>query len=172
MEPLFEVGGRTLRVVPILRGSGFDLEIDGRPAEAALAPLAPGEFELRCDGGVERVFLAQEGDRVFVHLRGRALEVTVVDPLERARQQTRARLGAGEIFAPMPGVVVEVLAAIGDAVRPGDTLLVIESMKLQTAIPAEREGRVAALPVALGASFRRGDVLARIESAPAEALPA
>ena len=165
MDPLFDVGGRTLHVVPLRRGDGLDLEIDGRAAGAGLVPRGQGEFELRCDGSTERVFVVHDGERVFVHLRGRALEVIAVDPIKRARQQSRSRSGADEILAPMPGMVVEVRARLGDPVRPGDTLLVIESMKLQTAIQAESAGRVAALPLALGQSFRRGDVLARIEVA-------
>lgn len=164
MDRVFDVGSRTHRVAPVYRrGEGFDLEIDGTVTRADLVPLGRGEYELRLDGTPERVFLVVEGDRMFVHVRGRALEVAAVDTLERVRQKIRARQGGEDLTAPMPGVVVELRVAAGDAVEAGDTLLVIESMKLQTAIRAESRGRVTELPFEVGRSFRRGDVLVRLQ---------
>jgi biotin carboxyl carrier protein len=57
--------------------------------------------------------------------------------------------------APMPGTVIAVNAAPGQTIARGDTLLVIESMKLETAIKATRDGVVAAVHVAQGQSFDR-----------------
>lgn len=163
MGLLFELDAHAYVAKPLYREDGFDLDVDGEPMRVSLAPVGGGEYELRCDGLSERIFVARNGDRVFVHLRGQVFEICAVDALERVRREARARQGGGALCAPMPGVVVEVRVALGDLVDGGDILLVIESMKLQTAIQAESRGRVVDLPVPVGQGFRRGDVLARLE---------
>jgi biotin carboxyl carrier protein len=55
----------------------------------------------------------------------------------------------------MPGVVIAVHAAEGQTVARGDTLVVIESMKLETAIKAPRDGVIATVHVAVGKTFDR-----------------
>jgi 3-methylcrotonyl-CoA carboxylase alpha subunit len=70
---------------------------------------------------------------------------------------------AGSAHAPMPGVVVSLLVAPGQSVAEGEALLVIESMKLQTTVCAAIEGHVAELPFAVGQTFQRGAVLARVQ---------
>ena len=62
----------------------------------------------------------------------------------------------------MPGVVVSLLVQPGQRVRQGDALLVIESMKLQTTLCAACDGTVQELPLAVGQTFQRGALLARI----------
>ena len=68
-----------------------------------------------------------------------------------------------EIRAEMAATVWKVVAAEGDEVGPEDVLLVLESMKMEIPVLAERTGRVASLPVAEGALVREGDVLAVLE---------
>jgi len=165
-----EIDGRRLRVVPRATARGTELEIDGVRTIASLEPLDANdparELALSIDGRSERVLVAARGDRVFVHARGRSFEVRFESELEGARASARARAGSGAVSAPMPGVVVELLVREGDEVEAGRTLLVIESMKLQSRIASEVAGRVAEICVAPGQSFERGAVLARIECAP------
>jgi acetyl/propionyl-CoA carboxylase alpha subunit len=100
------------------------------------------------------ITVAVDGDQVHVHLDGGTYTVQYTDPVAR-----HARHGAGAsddlIEAPMPGVVIAVHAAEGQAVARGDTLVVIESMKLETAIKAPRDGLVATVHVAVGKTFDR-----------------
>jgi biotin carboxyl carrier protein len=135
------------------------LWLGSRRHEVALT--AAGEaHEVRCDGEVAAAWVAVAGDTVFVHAFGRAWELSVVDPAERARAEAE---GADAATAPMPGTVVSVAVAAGDAVRPGQVLLVIESMKMQSEIIATRAGTVARIALDVGASFDRGAVLVDLE---------
>ena len=170
MEYLFRAGAEVHRVSPrYRRDGGFDLCIDDVPFGVDLVPDPdrPGAFELRHGSGREPVWIAPDGDRAFIHLRGRAFEVAAIDPVDRARAQARVLSGDAEILAPMPGMVVELAVDVGQSVEPGQVILVIESMKLQTSLASAVQGRVAALPFAVGAQFEQSAVLARIE-APAE----
>jgi propionyl-CoA carboxylase alpha chain len=67
---------------------------------------------------------------------------------------------AGSLRAPLPGTVVALRVAVGDEVSAGQELLVIEAMKIQHVVRADRAGRVSALPVEVGAAVEVGGLLA------------
>ena len=64
------------------------------------------------------------------------------------------------LVAPMPGMIVKYLKNVGDKVKEGETLLVLEAMKMENALPAPTTGTVKALNFGSGDSVKKGDVLA------------
>ena len=71
-----------------------------------------------------------------------------------------APAGAGEaVAAPMPGTILKVNVAAGQAVKSGDTLCVLEAMKMENEIKAPKDGTVSAVAVQKGASVNTGDAL-------------
>jgi biotin carboxyl carrier protein len=106
------------------------------------------------DGGACHALIAIDGDTVHVHLDGATYALRYRDPIDRFAKHTGA--AADDVaLAPMPGTVVSIAVAVGQSVSRGDTLLVIESMKLETAIKAWRDGTVEAVHVAQGKTFDR-----------------
>jgi 3-methylcrotonyl-CoA carboxylase alpha subunit len=84
--------------------------------------------------------------------------------LNDASQFEAASAGhAGGLTTPLPGVVVSVAVQEGDEVEPGQTLLVIEAMKMEHAIKAPRAGKVRALKHRVGDRVREGSTLAEID---------
>lgn len=69
----------------------------------------------------------------------------------------------GAVGAPMPGVVVDVKVAVGDEVEEGQTLVVLEAMKMQNPLAAEGPGKVTKVVVAAGEAVAAGALLAEIE---------
>jgi acetyl-CoA/propionyl-CoA carboxylase biotin carboxyl carrier protein len=67
--------------------------------------------------------------------------------------------GAGEVVVPMQGTVVKVLVEPGDAVEAGDTVIVLEAMKMENNVVAEKSGTVAEVRVVAGESVGGGDVV-------------
>jgi acetyl/propionyl-CoA carboxylase alpha subunit len=130
-------------------GEGYRLHLGERALQVALEAGV-----LRLAGAAQDVTVAVDGDLVHVHLDGAAWTIRYHDPVERHGAQHG---GAADDIAqaPMPGTVVSVHVADGQSVARGDTLVVIESMKLETAIKAARDGIVAAVHVAQGQSFDR-----------------
>ena len=74
-----------------------------------------------------------------------------------------AKGGQEEVTCPMPGNIWEVKCKVGDVVKSGDVLLVLEAMKMENEIMAPRDCKVVAVNVQKGAAVNSGDVLCIIE---------
>ncbi len=100
-------------------------------------------------------------DMVHIHAFGRAWQVTIIDPDERALQRGDQ---ADVVTAPMPGTVVEVTTRAGASIAEGETVVIIESMKMQTPLTATRDGVVEKIHFQNGESFDRGAALVSLVS--------
>ena len=144
-----------------LRFLGRSVDVDGRVhAFEVLGEDRDGSFEIALDGRPVTGWRVADGDRVHLWIDGRAYTVTRLDPLSGA---AGAGAGGDDIRADMPGRVVSVDCAVGDQVGAGQTLLTVESMKLQVSIVAPRDGRVAAVYVSAEQSIDKGAVLVSLE---------
>jgi glutaconyl-CoA/methylmalonyl-CoA decarboxylase subunit gamma len=76
-----------------------------------------------------------------------------------ARPEPAASGGGGTIIAPMPGTVLQVAVNVGDNVTKGQTLLILEAMKMENEIMAPNDGVVKELNVTKGGSVNTGDIL-------------
>ena len=90
-----------------------------------------------------------------------------VSPATRTRAK-RSRsggggLGGGRVAVPMQGTIVKVLVALGDKVETGDTVCVLEAMKMENNVAADKAGTVSEVLVSPGDSVGAGDVVAVIE---------
>ncbi|WP_423210446.1 pyruvate carboxylase [Paracoccus yeei] len=134
------------------------------PGEEISAEIDPGktlEIRLQTIGDTD-----DKGEvKVFFELNGQPRVIRV--PNRLVKSQTAARPKAdpandGHIGAPMPGVVASVAVAQGQKVNPGDLLLTIEAMKMETGLHADREGVVQALHVRPGEQIDAKDLLVEI----------
>ena len=139
--------------------------VDGRPVEAELAQV-PGTplRHLLVDDRSLALVARSDGDGSWdLHLNGDRLEVEVVDERTRAIRemtgQSAAAAGPRPIRAPMPGLVVQVAVEAGDTVEPGQTVAIIEAMKMENDLKAESGGVVSEVHVAVGEPVEKGSVL-------------
>jgi len=134
----------TLDLSPTGDGTAFSLLVDGKSHDLLVEPA---------DGGV------------VVQTRGERLAVAVEDERERAAHAVAKRKASGRrtITAAMPGIVVEVRAAAGDEVEDGETLVVVEAMKMQNPVAADGKGKVRAVYVKAGDPVASGAVLVELE---------
>ncbi len=141
---------------------GYRLHFDGRTIPVALHPQADGSALLEVDGQSLPVLIATRGDDVFVHLNGEAYHLRYEHPLQRLAAQGG---GAAEDFvrAPMPGSIVALHVKAGDSVAKGQSVLVMESMKMETTIVAPRDGIVQTVHLALAQTFDRDALLIALE---------
>jgi acetyl/propionyl-CoA carboxylase alpha subunit len=136
----------------------YTLNALGREVAAWLTLAADGTGSLSVEGGERPLVIAQHGDDLFIHLDGANHHLRLRHPLDRA--VSGACAGADDrVRAPMPGTALSVAVQAGDRVARGATLLVIESMKLETTLTAPRDGVIESVHVAVGRTFERDAIL-------------
>ena len=70
-----------------------------------------------------------------------------------------AEVGSGSVVAPMPGTILKVLKASGDAVKAGEVVLILEAMKMENEITAPVDGTIGSLNLTEGSTVAGGDLL-------------
>jgi biotin carboxyl carrier protein len=166
MKHIVAVDGRDHEIWLAHIAGGNVLDIDGRRLPVSLANIHDDRYRLVIAGEVIPVTIVTRGDRVFVHAGGSAYEAVLCDPVNRYADEAKD-IAAHAAIAPMPGTVIATPVSTGDRVSAGDVLVVIESMKLETAIRATHAGLVETVHVGVGQTFERGSVL--VSLAPTEA---
>lgn len=168
MKLYLEIAGehREIRLESIAEGV-YKATVNGAEMEIQAETLRPGVLSLLIDGRAYRVVAeeATEAEDAAMHVGRERFAYRVEDP-----RSLRSRRGAGAhgdgpqtLKASMPGRVVRLLAAEGDAVVAGQGVLVIEAMKMQNEVKSPRDGVVSRLLVAPGEAVGAGRDLAVIE---------
>ena len=70
--------------------------------------------------------------------------------------------GANKVTSPMPGTILDVKVSVGQSVKKGDVVCILEAMKMENEIPAPCDGLIASINVQKGASVAANDILASI----------
>lgn len=154
MHHAFVISGDTHDVWLSRQGGAYRLHRDGTDVSVALEPMADGAHRLTIGAEIHTVSIAIDGDDIHVHVDGASHRLRYVDAI--ARYTGHHGPSADDVvLAPMPGTVVAVPVTPGDAVARGDILIVIESMKLETAVKAWRDGTVATVHQGVGRAFER-----------------
>lgn len=131
---------------------------------ASVLEVEPGIYSVLLEGRSFEVRVERGAAGLVVHVGGRRFIAEVSDPRRLSRKSASFhREGRQTVTAPMPGKVVRLLVAEGDAVETGQGLLVVEAMKMQNEMKAPKAGRVVVLAAREGATVGVGEVLAAIE---------
>jgi 3-methylcrotonyl-CoA carboxylase alpha subunit len=158
---LFRCGDEQLPVAATATVDGWLLQAGERAFRAAAVFSADGAVRLTLDGVQSRAIVLDHGDTVSVFVDGVNWRLELVDPLAPAEG---ANAAVGRLGAPMPGRVVQLLVAAGDAVRQGQALIIIEAMKMEHTIAAPRDGVVDAVRYAVGDLVEEGTELITLAS--------
>jgi pyruvate carboxylase subunit B len=167
MELIAKSGERAERVQVERASDSYTVTIGDRTYQVAARSLGPFVRSLLVDGEQHEtaVFRGRNG-RYRIGWSGRTTEVDVVDPLTHLAEEAHGaagRQGRQTVTAYMPGRVVSVSVAPGQAVEAGQALVVLEAMKMQNEIQADRAGTVTKVHVAPGQAVEGGDPLLELE---------
>ncbi|AFC48682.1 Probable acetyl/propionyl carboxylase alpha subunit AccA2 [Mycobacteroides abscessus subsp. massiliense] len=154
-------GGREVRVGYTLGSTGTCLQVDDEPlADVEVVEGSSERVVLRVDGVRRTYDVVLDGD--VAHLDSVAgysalrLAPRFVDP--------STLNPPGSLTAPMPGSVIRLPVAEGETVSAGQTLVVLEAMKMEHTVASPIDGVLSALPVQVGHQVSSGDVLAVVEA--------
>jgi acetyl-CoA/propionyl-CoA carboxylase, biotin carboxylase, biotin carboxyl carrier protein len=141
-------------------------QVVGGPLEAPVNGTAPAEADLPL---VQRDVTAEvDGRRFAVKLWVPDLGTVSIPRAgavrpKRAASSSAGGTGSGEVIVPMQGTIVKVLVAAGDKVEVGQTVCLLEAMKMENAVAAEKDGVIKEVRVSAGDSVGAGDIVAVIE---------
>jgi propionyl-CoA carboxylase alpha chain len=135
-------------------------------AHAIVHAWSADAIDAEIDGRRVRARVTRAGDRVLVNMPGGDV---LLHELPRFRVPGPPQ-HTGGLLAPMPGKVIQVRIKVGDAVRAGETLVVLEAMKMEHPMTAPQDGVVTELRVAEGEQVDNGALLLVVE-APGEPAP-
>ena len=120
------------------------------------------EYKLKINGNDYAVTINEVDDNIAeVEVNGTPFKVEFEKPITKKPAVTVAKpaaaSGAGEtVTSPLPGVILEVSVKVGDAVKKGQKVMVLEAMKMENVIEATADGTVTAIKVDKGDSVLEG----------------
>jgi biotin carboxyl carrier protein len=163
-----EISGKTHQVEIKREDRKVFATVDDRRYELEVSEPEPGVFLFKHEGRIYEAVVpasAKDGEATHVRIGTEEIDVTLIDPKRLRGAGTGAEHADGltEIKTAMPGKVVRVLLQPGASVEKGDSVLVVEAMKMQNELKAPKAGTVKEIRVEEGAAVAAGDILATIE---------
>jgi biotin carboxyl carrier protein len=157
-DATFDVEVAADRVVVKDPAGASTFTLSSRGPQIDIRPTSPNADE--SGTASTRAFVATANDVTWVCIDG---EVFTID-IEDAQRTRRPRASAGEgLSAPMPATVIRVIAEPGREVKRGETLLLLEAMKMELPVRAPRDGKVKALHCQAGQLVQPGVPLVDLE---------
>ena len=163
MKFSFEGNSQTIAIELSPGGSGhsYRATIGEKTVDVEILQATDGKLDLLIDGKRITAYVSSENAKRWVTVNGQTFVLT--KPAAGARDRGRGpHQAAGELTAPMPGQVKVVNVSEGELVSKGQTLLVVEAMKMEIRIQAPRAGKVMKLFVQQGQTVEREQILIEI----------
>lgn len=138
--------------------------VNGNAHEVDFVSLQESLYSIIQDSKSYEIAIEAERGNYEVLLGGRLYEAMVLDQRALLMAQRKGGLtaGTGEVNSPMPGLIVEVMVNVGDEVEQGQTVVILESMKMQNELKAPRDGTVQTINCEAGQSVEKGNLLINI----------
>ena len=120
------------------------------------------KYKIKVNGKEYEVEVEQIGGDSVDAVAPKAAQTIAATPVAKATHKAQGTEGSVKISAPMPGTILGIKVAIGDTVEKGQTLLILEAMKMENEIAAPEAGTVSSINVETGASVESGQLLASL----------
>ena len=165
--PYFARSGGRDHWLDVRQGAdGLRVRLDDREFSVDFLQVDAGLYSLLIGGRSYEIDLLEVEEALMVLVDGQPFRVEIQEEREqrlRAAGKGEVKAGKRVVTAPMPGKVVRLLVRPGDAVQPGDGIIVVEAMKMENELKAPAAGTVKEIRVEEGRAVGGGDVLVVIE---------
>jgi len=152
---------------------GFEIEfsdegfvVDGKPVKWDLSQIQEGYFHILMNNRSYRAEVVERdasGKNLVIKVNGRHYPLVIKDKfdllLEKLGMNVNAAAKVNNVRAPMPGLIIDLKVRDGDSVKAGDTLLILEAMKMENIIKAPGDATVKSVKVSMGEGVEKNQVL-------------
>ena len=156
----FTFDDQTLELTPAGFAKSYRVDTGGKTVDVEIIRASNQQLELIIDGQRVVAYVSSEGAKRWVTVNG---QTSVLTKSLGARRRVTGHDHASELAAPMPGQVRSVNVSEGEAIIKGQTLLVLEAMKMEIRIQASQDGVIKKLFVSQGQTVEREQILVEIE---------
>ena len=119
-------------------------------------------YTITVNGNVYEVSVEEGGAGAAPVAAPKAAPAAAPKAAPKAAPAASGAAGAVKIAAPMPGKILAIKANVGDAVKKGQAIMILEAMKMENEIVATADGTVASINTTVGSSVEAGDILATL----------
>lgn len=139
----------------------FKFTINGNEYDAEIVSIEENTAEVAVNGVTYSVEIDRKLQTIKTPKLVRTMAVPSTDshPSVSKTSSPSAPKGTGSIKSPLPGVILEIYVREGDTVKIGQKLIMLEAMKMENNINADKEGRVSLIKVSKGDNVMEGDIL-------------
>ena len=137
----------------------FTFKINGAEYKCAVEEIEAGLTNVTVNGKTYQVETEKPAAPAPKPAAPKAAPVAAPAPAAEPKAAAPVAADGVKVKSPLPGSVIKVVVAEGQAIKKGDTLLVLESMKMENPIMAEQDGTVKQIVVAAGQNVMQDDVL-------------
>jgi acetyl/propionyl-CoA carboxylase alpha subunit len=156
----FDHNSETITIDFTPMGKSYRATIEEKTIDVEILQAKDGKLDLLIDGKRVTAYVSSDGAKRWVTVNGQTFVLT---KSSGAKRRGAGHDHASELAAPMPGQVRSVNISEGEAVAKGQTLLVLEAMKMEIRIQASRDGMIKKLFVSQGQTVEREQILVEIE---------
>ena len=160
MKLSFDFDSQSFPVDVTPSGKSYRLTIEDNAVDVVILQAKAGKLDLLIDGKQVTAYVSSDNARRWVTVNGQTFVLTKSSGMKR---KSAGHDHASELAAPMPGLVRAVNVNEGDMVIKGQTLLLLEAMKMEIRVQAPKEGVVKKLLVKQGQTVEREQILIEVE---------
>lgn len=134
-----------------INGQQFDVEVKDFEEKLTVVSVNGTEYEVEVEHEVHKVKTPTLSRAAVVN-----------QPGEAKIKKTNTTAGGFKVESPLPGSIFKINVAVGDTVKEGQCLLIMEAMKMENNVLAEKSGTISSIKVSIGDSVLQNDVLMTI----------
>jgi biotin carboxyl carrier protein len=166
VEYRYQSGDDEKRVRIERQGDGYAVTIGERTYAVKLERSEPGKIAFTADGQHYLAHIANDSNQRYVALEGdgSVYDLMTADSAATSARRKTSAVSDNVLSAAMPGQVVKVLVAEGEAVKRGQTLVVLEAMKMEIRVTAPRDAQVIKMMCSSGEIVERGQRLVELSN--------
>lgn len=158
------VDGGSQRKISIERIEGGKFRVGEEERAVAVEVIEEGIYSLIVDGQSYEVTVRQEKKGYLVEIGAHTIPVKIEDPFKaRSAIGKGAFEGEAAISSPMPGRVVGLKVELGQSVKEGEGVVLVEAMKMENELHAPKDGKVKSILIKVGDAVEGGQDLVVIE---------